>query len=171
MGFLMKAADRIDRALQAVVSVIVFAMMALIVADATGRTFGWPIRGVVEITEEYLMVAIVFLALGFTHTAGRHIRVELFGMLWPVVGHRYVRLATNLAGAAYFALIAWQGAQQTAYAWGAGQRSASELAYPMAPAYALVVVGGAMMCLWLLLDAALVASGREAREKAEGEAA
>jgi TRAP-type C4-dicarboxylate transport system permease small subunit len=171
MGFLMKAADRIDRMLQAVVSVIVFAMMALIVADATGRTFGLPIRGVVEITEEYLMVAIVFLALGFTHTAGRHIRVELFGMLWPIIGHRYVRLATNLMGAVYFALIAWHGAGQTAYAWSSGQRSASELAYPMAPAYALVVVGGVMMCLWLLLDVVLVALGRQAREKAEGEAA
>lgn len=171
MDFLIAAALRVDRALQAAVSTIIFVMMGMIVVDVIGRAVGRPLPGVVEITEEYLMVAIVFLALGFTHSAGRHIRVELFRMLWPAIGHWIVRAATNLIGAAYFALVAWHAGGQTAYAWREGQRSASELAYPMAPAYALVVIGAGIMCLWLLLDVVLLAAGRHAREAAGGEPA
>lgn len=166
---LERAARTVDVVLRKIVSVIVFAMMVAIVADATGRAFNHPIPGVTEVTEEYLMVAVVFLALGFTHSAGRHIGIDLFRRFWPVIGHRFVRMTVDLLGAGYFALIAWYAGDQTAYALSIGQRSSSELAYPLAPAFALVVLGASIMSLWLLLDVALTAAGRPPqRETSEG---
>lgn len=167
----MKFVRAVDAALGVVVAVIVFLMMALIVADATGRGLNIPIPGVVEITEEYLMIAVVFLSLGLTHSGGHHIRIEIFGRMWPLVGHRYVRLVMDLTGAIYFGLIAWFGGGQVAYAWKIGQRSASELGYPLAPAFALVVVGSVIMCLWLLIDVLRVATGETLSPHEPGETA
>jgi len=159
MQALLKIVRTVDSILGTVVAIIVFLMMALIVGDATGRALNVPIPGVVEITEEYLMIAVVFLSLGLTQSAGQHIKIEIFGRLWPLIGHRYVRMAIDLAGAIYFGLIAWFGAGQVIYAWRIGQRSASELAYPLAPAFALVVIGSVIMALWLLIDVAKAAAG------------
>lgn len=143
----------VDRILSAIVAIIVFIMMVAIVADAVGRAFHRPLSGAVEITEEYLLITIVFLGLGYAHRRGSHIRVEVFGKLWPWLEHHSIQRVMSALGAMYFALMAWAAAGQTAYAWSVAQRSASELAYPMAPAYALVVIGSAVMCLWLVLDA------------------
>jgi len=152
MRSLLAFVRAVDRIVGGIVAVIVFLMMTLIVIDATGRSFNAPLPGVVEVTEEYLMIAVVFLSLGLTHSAGQHIRIEIFGRMLPMIEHRFVRMAIDLAGAIYFALIAWYGGGQVAYAWSIGQRSASELAYPLAPAFALVVIGAAIMSLWLLID-------------------
>ncbi|MFO1188221.1 MAG: TRAP transporter small permease [Alphaproteobacteria bacterium] len=159
MPLLLKIVRTVDSILGTVVATIVFLMMALIVADAIGRALHIPIPGVVEITEEYLMIAVVFLSLGLTQSAGQHIKIEIFGHMWPFIGHRYMRMAIDLAGAIYFGLIAWFGGGQVIYAWQIGQRSASELAYPLAPAFALVVVGSIIMGLWLLIDVAKAATG------------
>lgn len=160
MQSLVKLVRVVDTVLGIIVAAIVFLMMALVVADATGRTFRVPIPGVVEITEEYLMIAVVFLSLGLTHSAGQHIRIEIFGKMWPLIAHRFVRMAIDLAGAVYFGLFAWFGAGQVAYALRIGQRSASELGYPLAPAFGLVVIGSVIMCMWLLVDVILAGAGQ-----------
>lgn len=152
--------DRIDGACRLVAALVTFAMMLLIVADATGRTIGIPVAGAVEITEEYLMVAVVFLAMGFTHREGRHIRIELFERWLPWIGHRAVRMAVTAISLVYFVLIAWQGLSQTLEALAIDKRSASELAYPLAPAYALVVIGSVVMSLWLIHDLLVQGRGR-----------
>jgi TRAP-type transport system small permease protein len=150
----------VDLAFRWVVAAVTMAMMTLIVADATGRLLNRPIPGAVEITEEYLMVAIVFLAIGFTHTEGRHIRIELFERIVPALGGPIVRIAVSAISLGYFALIAYQGGAQTAYALRIDQRSASELGYPLGPAYALVVVGSGMVCVWLVRDIVRELMGR-----------
>lgn len=153
----------IDRACRLLTAAVTFATMLLIVADATGRSLCIPIAGAVEIIEEYLMVAIVFLAMGFAYGEGRHIRIELFERWLPWIGRAPVRMGVAAVSLVYFALIAWQGLGQTREALAIDKRSASELAYPMAPAYALVVVGSLIMCLWLLRDIVALARG-EVRE-------
>jgi TRAP-type C4-dicarboxylate transport system permease small subunit len=135
-------------------------MVMLVVADAVGRTVRMPVAGAVEITEEYLMVAIVFLAMGFTHLEGRHIRIELFERWMPWIGGAFVRICIAAVSLAYFALIAWQGLDQTRNAFAIDKRSTSELNYPIGPAYALVVFGCVVMCLWLVRDIVALARGR-----------
>lgn len=150
----------VDDACRVVAAVVTFATMVLIVADATGRALGRPVPGAVELTEEYLMVAIVFLAMGFTYREGRHIRIEIFERWIPWIGSAAVRIVVAAIALVYFALIAWQGLSQTREAFAIDKRSASELAYPMGPAYALVVVGSVLISLWLLRDIVRLARGK-----------
>lgn len=142
----------IDRACRWVTAAAIAVMVVLVVSDAVGRSIRMPVPGAVEVTEEYLMVAIVFLAMGFTHLEGRHIRIELFERWMPWIGRAFVRVVIAAISLAYFALIAWQGFDQTRKAFAIDKRSTSELNYPMGPAYALVVIGCVVMCLWLARD-------------------
>ena len=122
--------SRIDRGCRLASAAITFAMMLLIVADAVGRSLRIPVPGAVEITEEYLMVAVVFLSMGFTYREGRHIRIELFERWFPWIGGAVVRLVVAAISLTYFALIAWQGAGQAGEAFAIDKRSASEVDWP-----------------------------------------
>jgi len=153
----------IDRACRWATAAAIAVMVVLVVTDAIGRGLRMPVAGAVEVTEEYLMVAIVFLAMGFTHLEGRHIRIELFARWIPVLRGAFVKIAIEAISLAYFALIAWQGLDEARKAFAIDKRSTAELNYPMGPAYALVVVGCVVMCLWLVRDIAGLASGKAPR--------
>ena len=150
----------IDRLCRWATAAAIAGMVVLVVADAIGRTLRIPVPGAVEITEEYLMVAIVFLAMGFTHAEGRHIRIELFARWIPWLASVAVKIGIEAVSLAYFALIAWQGLDQARSAFAIDKRTTSELNYPMGPAYSLVVVGCVVMCLWLARDIAALAQGK-----------
>ena len=152
--------DLIDRICRWATAAAIAGMVILVVADAIGRTLRIPVPGAVEITEEYLMVAIVFFAMGFTHVEGRHIRIELFERWIPWLGGAIVKIGIEAISLVYFALIAWQGLDNARSAFAIDKRSTSELNYPIGPAYALVAVGCTVMCLWLVRDIASLASGR-----------
>jgi TRAP-type C4-dicarboxylate transport system permease small subunit len=54
-------------------------MMLLITSDTVGRYFfKRPIHGTLEVSELYLMGAVVFFGMSYTLREGGHIRVELF---------------------------------------------------------------------------------------------
>jgi TRAP-type C4-dicarboxylate transport system permease small subunit len=152
----------IDRACRWATAAAIAMMVVLVVSDAIGRGLRMPVAGAVEVTEEYLMVAIVFLAMGFTHLEGRHIRIELFERWIPVLGGAFVKIAIEAISLVYFALIAWQGMDQARGAFAIDKRSTSELNYPMGPAYALVGIGCVVMCLWLARDIVALARGKAA---------
>lgn len=153
----------VDRLCRWATAAAIAAMVVLVVADAIGRTLRMPVAGAVEVTEEYLMVAIVFLAMGFTHAEGRHIRIELFARWIPWLGGAVAKIGIEAVSLVYFALIAWQGLDHARSAFAIDKRSTSELNYPMGPAYALVVVGGVVMCLWLVRDIIALARGEPPR--------
>ena len=155
--------DWIDRLCRWATAAAIAGMVILVVADAIGRTIRMPVPGAVEVTEEYLMVAIVFLAMGFTHTEGRHIRIELFQRWLPWLGGVPVRIGIEAVSFVYFALIAWQGLDNARSAFAIDKRSTSELNYPIGPAYSLVVIGCVVMCLWLVRDIVMLARGKHIR--------
>jgi len=153
----------IDRACRWATAAAIAGMVMLVVADAIGRTIRMPVPGAVEVTEEYLMVAIVFLAMGFTHTEGRHIRIELFERWMPWLAGPVVKIGIEAISFMYFALIAWQGLDNARSAFAIDKRTTSELNYPMGPAYSLVVIGSVVMCLWLVRDIITLARGKPIR--------
>ena len=154
----------VDRACRLATAAAIAVMVLLVVADAVGRSLRIPVPGAVEITEEYLMVAIVFLAMGFTHAEGKHIRIELFERWMPWIGAAVVRLFVAAISLGYFALIAWQGLDQTRSAFAIDKRSTSELSYPVGPAYALVVIGSVIVCLWLARDIIALVRGNDKKQ-------
>lgn len=132
----------------------IFAMMLLISADVLSRyVLGNPITGAVEFTEEYLMVAAVFLALSWTFEEGGHIRVELVVRLLPARWQDRVYATGNAIAGIVFAVITALAASTAVDVWQEGVTSSSSLAYPMAPIYVVIVVGSFAITLRLLLAA------------------
>ncbi len=69
-----------------------FVIMCLTTADVLGRyVFNRPIIGAYEITENYLMVSTVFLAVCYAYRGGSYIRVTFFLDRLP----RQLRVAVN----------------------------------------------------------------------------
>ena len=151
-NFIYRLVEVIDSVLKFMVQLIIFLMMVLIVSDAIGRAFKYPVPGVMEITEEYLMVAVVFLGLGFTQRAGRHIKVELFERWIPQLKAPLTKMILNAIAIIYFGMMSYYAWVHTAHAIQIKKRSISELAYPLAPAYFLVVIGCTVICIWLAIE-------------------
>src|SRR3990172_12028496 len=73
-----KFLDRCETVLLYIAVFATFVMMCLTTADAAGRyLFNRPITGDYEVTEQYLMVAMVFLGFSYAYRGGAYIRVTL----------------------------------------------------------------------------------------------
>lgn len=127
------------------------AMMVLNSVDALTRYFfNSPIGGVYEITEDYLVVALVFLALSYTYKKGRHVRVEAVIQFIPHKIMRPIDAVFKMASFGFFLLLTIAGWQVFAHAVKINEFSNNILRYPLAPAYFLVVLGCALLCLRLI---------------------
>ncbi|SHJ79686.1 TRAP transporter small permease [Desulfofundulus thermosubterraneus] len=123
-------------------------MMLLVTADVTGRKlFNHPIPGSVEINEEYLMVSIVYLSMSYVYVQGGHVRVTLFRRFLPGPFLKLIDPCLNIFGLFFFSLITFFGWEKTLTAMQFGETSSCILAYPLAPAYFLLTLGAALLCL------------------------
>ena len=126
-------------------------MMVLTSVDALLRyLFNNPIIGVYEITEDYLLVALVFLALSYTYRKGRHVRVEAIAQFIPDRIMGPIDAVLRIAAFAFFLLVTIAGWQVFAHAVEIKEFSSNILRYPLAPAYFLVVLGCALLCLRII---------------------
>jgi TRAP-type C4-dicarboxylate transport system permease small subunit len=137
-------------------------MMIFVSADALGRyILNMPITGQYEITEDYLMVALVFLSLSHTYVMGGHVRVTLLLRFIPSSLKFVLNTLFNLAAAVFFALLTYVTFGVFIEAVKLGELSTNILRYPMAPAYFLVPLGSAILCIRLLQDTFLYLLGKE----------
>jgi TRAP-type C4-dicarboxylate transport system permease small subunit len=69
--------DGCERMLTLTAALATFSMMLLTTADAAGRyLFNRPILAAYELTTNYLMMAVVFLAMPYAYRQGANIRVS-----------------------------------------------------------------------------------------------
>ena len=146
-----KVIDFIEKICAAVSVVSVVLMMLLVSADVIGRKFfQHPIPGVVEIVEEYLMIAVVFMAMSYIYLKGGHVRVTLFRRFFPEKVKLPLDIIINILGLIFFALIAVEGWQTTVRAVRFHETSACILDYPLAPAYFIMTLGVALLCVRII---------------------
>lgn len=158
MQFLTKTFNLLDRAIALIekiflgISVLTtFGMMLFITADVVGRAvFNHPIIGCVEITEDYLMVAVFFLAMSYVYITGGHARITMLQRHFPPKIKLAVEVFSGLVCLIFFGLITYGGWVTTKRAFLFHEYSSSLLAYPLAPAYLLVVLGSGLLCLRIL---------------------
>lgn len=132
-----------------VASVIVMAVFITI--DVTSRKLlDKPITGCFEITEDYLMVALVFLSLSYVYRQGGHVRVTLFLNYLPSSLMRPLNVLLGIMGLGFFGLVAVLGWKTTMRAIEFKEFSSSVLAYPLAPAYFMVALGSALLCVRII---------------------
>jgi TRAP-type C4-dicarboxylate transport system permease small subunit len=135
-----------------------FLLMLLISADAAGRyLFNAPVKGAYEITELYLMIAIVLFGLGTTQRTAGHVRITLLSESFPAPLRRWLEVGFLAISLAVFG-VATVAASQLALDHLLAGRTQGTLGLPVGPSWLILVVGLAAFCLRLvaqLLDCLL----------------
>ena len=154
-----KFLDRCETVLLYIAVFATFVMMCLTTADAAGRyLFNRPITGAYEVTEQYLMVAMVFLGFSYAYRGGAYIRVTLLVDHVPRVVRIFFDFLAQVFSIAYGILLVVATVQQ--YLRVAGDRmTLSTVDIPVAPAYLMVPVGLFFMSVLMLLDLPRVRRG------------
>jgi TRAP-type C4-dicarboxylate transport system permease small subunit len=136
------------RAFNAVGMTVLILMMLLTVADVSLRyAFSKPILGVVELSE-YLMVAVVYLALPLCAFRGGNARVEILAVLFPPGLLRIVDIATCLLSLGILLVMTWQafvGFHDMLVA----NRVSDMLGVPAYPFYFILALGSLMLSVVL----------------------
>lgn len=143
-------------------------MMCLTTADAAGRyLLNSPITGADEITEKYLMPALVFLGLGYAYRGGIFIRVTFLADRIPGLAKRCIDYVVQIVTILCCLMLTWASAQQALVVVD-NRTTLSTIALPLAPAYFIVPIGLALLVVLLLVDLPLVSEGKSRLFK-EGE--
>jgi TRAP-type C4-dicarboxylate transport system permease small subunit len=130
-----------------------FILMLLTTADAGGRyIFNRPITGAYEVSTNYLMVAAIFMAVGFGYRQGAYLRVTLLtdhmrGKVKTVV-NTFVQVISLLYGV----MLVVATYRQTLRTFEMHTTLSSLDFIPVGPAYVIVPVGLFFMSLAMLLD-------------------
>ena len=126
--------------------------MLLGTADVVGTQFlGWPIHGVLEITES-TMVLIVFGALAYAQIRRAHIRVEL---IYSHTGPRLraaMDVIAGLAALTFFGLLVWQAVLEGVTSWNIRETADGLIQFPLYPARWILIVGTLLLMAQLGLD-------------------
>ena len=107
MKFLIQALGSMTSFLGKAGGVVLFCMMLLTVCDVIGRyLFNAPIMGGYELTET-MMATAVFLFIGYTQAAKKHISVDFLILFLPERGRWFLNLVTHTICLAVFGAITW----------------------------------------------------------------
>lgn len=152
----MKIFDGFLRAMALIAGVILLLLMAFTTFDVVMRYFfNAPFRGSLEATE-FSMALIVFLGIAYCGWTGGHISVDLLAKALERPSLRFVPVLVDLAGAALFAIIAWQTVNETLYAW---TQASNMLRMPHWPFRLVVAFGSGVFAIVLLIHAVEAARG------------
>lgn len=157
---MQKWLDGCERALTLVAALATFAMMLLTTVDAGGRyLLNRPLLAAYELTTNYLMVAVVFLAMPHAYRQGANIRVTF---VVERLG-RKTRLAVNhvaqVVSIAYCAALVVATFQQARHMLTTGTTFVT-LDLPLWPAHLVVSIGLFLTTLMMLVDLGEVRKGR-----------
>ncbi len=128
------------------------------------KTTGLFIPSLYEITEEYLMVILVFLSMSHVYKIGGNVRLTLFvdRFFSPKI-MAPINAILKVFYLLFFALMVKQGFESAMQAWKFNEVSSCILAYPLAPALFMVPIGAFLVCIRILQ-----AKGTAAQEAHKG---
>jgi TRAP-type transport system small permease protein len=130
--------------------VVLVLMMLLTVADVFLRFgFNKPILGTVELSE-YMMVAVVFLALPLCAVKERNVRVEILAVRLPPKLLAFVDVITCFLSLGILALITWQGFLEFNDMLEV-KRVSNMLSVPAYPFHLILAVSSLILCGVLLI--------------------
>jgi len=110
--------------------------------------FNNPFSGSVEFTE-YMMAAIVFLAMAYCGWTGGHIAVDLFDWILNRPALRFLPAIISFTGAALFAVVAWQATRETIVTI---DQMSNMLRWPHYPFRFTVAFGSAVFALTMFVQ-------------------
>lgn len=151
----------LQNASTAVAAVTTLLLMFLTAADGTARyILNRPIIGAYELTNDYLMVIIVFFAVVYAYNTSAFVRITLVVDRLPIKLRKVCWFLSQLVTAVVALLLAWAAFQQVIFVFQDGTTSSGILRYPLWPAYAVIAVCLTLLTLNLFLDLEKSISGR-----------
>ncbi|MDK2868056.1 MAG: TRAP-type transport system small permease protein [Clostridiales bacterium] len=145
--------EKVDDIIIKISSAILFIMMIWVFSDAVGRyVFNHPLPGTLEITEEYLMVCLVFLSISYAQKHKAHVRVDLFIHYIPERMLKITDIIMQLFMLFYAMLLTKQALAQALWCIEVNSTSRGSLGYPLAPAYFLMGLGLLMTSVRILFE-------------------
>lgn len=137
----------------AVASLVVMFLMALITTDVVMRSFfNAPIPGVPEIVK-FAIVGMFWLQVAYTLRTRKHLRTTLLLGALPRPLQIGVLVLNSLIGAAMFFFIAWLATNETIKTWEIGAFEGEHpVRIPIWPLWGILVAGAVMTAIQFLLD-------------------
>jgi TRAP-type C4-dicarboxylate transport system permease small subunit len=152
--------DGCERVMLYISTITTFILMLLTTADAGGRyLLNWPITGAYEISTNYLMIVLVFVAMPYCYREGAHIRVTFLVDRLPVKVKLIVNYMVQVFSAIIGALFVIATYQQALLTMETHTTLSSLPFVPLGPAYFIVPAGLFFMSLAMLLDLRKVGKG------------
>lgn len=145
--------DKIESLMLFCAAVFMLMMMLGIVLDAAMRyLFNYPLSIAYELTEFYVLPAIIFFTISHTMKKKGHIGVTLFHRFFSARTINAIDKAGLTIGTVLFAMIAWQGAKLTYFAWINNYITTGAYKWPLYVGYAFIPLGAFVMSLRCLID-------------------
>ena len=156
-----KLLNGVEKVLTFVAAVACSVLMLLTVGDTLARyILNSPITGAFEISTNYLLVALVFLAMGYGYCQGVHVRVNFLSDRLPKQLKMLVNHLVQVVSLLYIAVLIVASTQQALRVASSHTVMSSLEIIPMWPASMIVPVGLFSMFLLMLLDLGRVRTGR-----------
>ena len=131
---------------------VLFLMVALTFVDVILRyIFNSPIKGVLEITE-VMMILAIFLAVAHTQNEKAHISIDLITSHLAPKARTIMEFITTLLGIGIFIIAIWRTIVQTMLFVQKNVMHSQYFSLPNAPFSAIVALGCTALCLLLLRD-------------------
>jgi TRAP-type C4-dicarboxylate transport system permease small subunit len=149
-----------ERGLTMVAALATFSMMLLTTADAGGRyLLNRPILAAYELTTNYLMVAVIFLAMPYAYRQGANIRVTFLVDRLGRTPRLVVNHAVQIISILYCAALVFATFQQARHVL-TTRTTFATIDLPEWPAHVVVSAGLFLTTLMMLMDLREVRKGR-----------
>jgi TRAP-type C4-dicarboxylate transport system permease small subunit len=157
---MQRVLDRCERGLTLLAALATFGMMLLTSADAGGRyLLNRPILAAYELTTNYLMLAVIFLAMPFAYREGANIRVTFVVARLGRTARLIVDHVVQVVSILYCAVLVVATFQQARHMLGTGTTFAT-LDLPIWPGHLVVTAGLFLTTVMMLVDLPEVRKGR-----------
>lgn len=141
-----------------VAGIVLTGMMFLIIADVFMRyAFSKPINGVLEITEEVLMISVVFLTLA----SAPHIRVTFITERFRARTRGILRIVSLSPVLVFFVILDGRSFLNAVFSYSKRETSWGVIPFPLYPSRFLVFVGFTLLTLRLIIRFVHTVRGEE----------
>lgn len=156
---LAPVARSVERAMNGIMAILLFAMMTVTAIDVIGRyVFNAPLPGGFEIVQ-YLMAVVIFASLPLTTAAERHLTVSVFENRFSGTTRHLYRIVMLTVSLIALAIIAWRMGVQ-ADVLGRSRQVSGFLQLPLAPIAWIMTALATLASLVAAVKLVLEMSGR-----------
>jgi len=150
--------DRVEDLFAGLAQWALIVLLALVIFQIVARyALSEPVGEVVTVTETYLMPAIVFFTIAALQRNDGHVRVDLLYVNLRGRARQIADLLILVLSALFWSVVVYASAGETLFSFRMGYEVSKNFPVPLGSAIGLVPVGGTLILIRLVLQAAATA--------------